>query len=149
MGQYQGAETELGNQWIQQRLALYATQLNAISSGLSSRIYPDIAPPGVPYPFIVYQVQSPPRDIRGVGATRVMVDTLYVVKAVAEVASYGPLAPIASVIDTAMTSESGSAVGDGTVFSSVRENGLSLAEPPKDGTQIRNLGGVYRLHMQG
>lgn len=147
MGTYTGAEVALVGQWIEDRFAEKAAELESISVGLSGRVYEDIAPPDAPYPFIVYQCQVPPRDIRGVGVTRVMVDTLYVVKAVAQTNSYATLAPVASVIDSAMTSEAGSAVGDGLVLAAVREEQFQMIDVDS-GTQFRHLGGEYKIHAQ-
>lgn len=133
--------------WVEQRLQGQAAALNAISAGLSGRIYNMLAPRGVGYPHIVYQCQVTPRDVRGVGPVRIMVDTLYIVKAVAQVSSFGPLAPVARTIDLALTSAEGSPVADGLVLSSAREEGFNLIEVT-EGVQIRNLGGVYRIHAQ-
>jgi hypothetical protein len=122
--------------------------LNAIQTGLSDKVFLEYAPEGTAYPFIIFQCQSPPRDVRGVGVTRVFVDTLYVVKAVAQTDSYAELAPVANVIDQAMTSQVGAPVGDGAVFSSIREEGFNLIEVDQ-GTQFRHLGGSYRIQAQG
>lgn len=121
--------------------------LNPISAGLSSRVFLELAPPGANYPFIVYQCQSPPRDVRGVGTFRVMVDTLYVVKAIAQVASYEPLVPVAKAIDTIMTAPVGGSVADGNVWVSIRENQFSMTEDTA-GSTYRHLGGVYRIQAQ-
>lgn len=148
MGSYSGAEVVLCNQYVEDCLDAYSAQLNLISPGLSDRIFEEVAPEGTTYPFIVYQCQDPPRDVRGVGTFRVMIDTLYVVKAVAQGDSYAPLLPVAGVIDAAMTSAAGATVGDGIVFASVRERGFQMAEP-SEGTQFRHLGGEYRIQAQG
>lgn len=84
MGIYTGAEQALTDAWVEGRLKAFDT----ITPGLGDRIFLDVAPEGTPYPFVVYQCQEPPRDVRGVGSFRVMVDTLYVAKAVAQVSSY-------------------------------------------------------------
>lgn len=147
MNTYLGAEQVLTDLWVQQQLATKSADFDTISPGLSARIFLDYAPEGTPYPFVIYQCQSPPRDVRGVGVVRVMVDTLYIVKAVAQVTSYQPLAPVARVIDAAMTSATGSPVVDGMVLASVREEGFNLLEI-EGGTQYRHLGGQYRIHAQ-
>lgn len=144
---YLGAEQALVSLWVAGRLATKAAALNAISLGLSGRIYEDFAPEDAAYPFIIFQCQSPPRDIRGVGVTRVMVDTLYIVKAVAQVLSYAPLAPVAAVIDEAMTAASGSPVSDGNVFASVRQEQFAMVEIDS-GKQYRHFGGQYQIQAQ-
>ena len=144
---YAGAEQAMVSLWVAGQLAAQATDLDAISAGLSGRIFEDFAPEGTPYPFIIFQCQSPPRDIRGVGVSRVMVDTLYIVKAVAQVSSYAPLAPVAKVIDAAVTSAQGSPVADGNVFSSVRDSQFAMVEIDS-GKQYRHFGGQYKIQAQ-
>lgn len=144
-----GSEQVMIDQWIEGRLADPATValLEQISVGLGSRVFNAYAPNGTPYPFIVYQCQSPVRDVRGVGVARVMVDTLYIVKAVSQVVSYSPLAPVARVIDAAMTSPDTSTATDGLVLVSVRSEQFSLTEVAA-GKQVRNLGGMYHIQAQ-
>lgn len=147
---YLGAEQAMVTKWVIDRLkgAPYTASFEAVVAGLGTRIYEDLAPEGTTYPFIVVQCQSPPRDIRGVGETRVMVDTLFLVKAVSQGTSYDPLTPIVKVIDTAMTSPQGGTVGaDGLVFTSIREDQFSLTTV-EAGTQFRHLGGEYRIQAQ-
>lgn len=146
---YLGAEVALVDDFVTGRFAQASivTALNAISAGLATRIYGDLAPTDAVYPFIVFQCQSPPRDIRGVGVVRVMVDTLYVVKAVAQTTSYAPLVGVAKVIDQAMTAPDVVAVGDGFVLSSVREDQFQLVEVDS-GKQFRHLGGQFRIQAQ-
>lgn len=148
-GTYIGSEQELIEAWILSRLTgTYAAALEAVSPGLSTRVFPDVAPPTAAYPFIVYQAQSPPRDIRGVGTTRVMVEAVYVVKAIAQVSNYMTLATVAKVIDLAMTLQDVVVFGtDGYINSSVRDAQYSLSSV-EQGTQFRHLGGEYRIMAQ-
>jgi hypothetical protein len=148
MAEYVGAEQVMTDLYVVNRLAAQAAALDGISAGLSERIFEEVAPDDALYPFIVWQCQSPPRDVRGVGSFRVMVDTLYIVKAVAQGTSYAPLVPVARVIDGAMTNTTGTAVGDGHVFTSTRNDQYSLREPA-EGTEFRHLGGEYRIQAQG
>jgi hypothetical protein len=147
MATYTGAEQVLVDLWVKAQLDARAAEFNAVAAGLSTRIFLDYAPEGTPYPFVIYQCQSPPRDVRGVGLSRVLIDTLYVVKAVSQVDSYAPLAPIAKVIDAAMTSAAGSAVEDGLVLTSVRQDQFSMVERDQ-GTQFRHFGGEYKIQAQ-
>ena len=147
VGTYAGAEEAMVDLWVEAQIVAQAEALDAINPGLSGRIFSVVAPQGTPYPFIVYQCQSPPRDVRGVGVYRVMIDPLYVVKVVAQVMSYDPLAPVARVLDIALTSASGSAVADGRILASVRNAGFHMVEI-EAGTQYRHLGGEYRIQAQ-
>lgn len=155
MGTYTGAEQAMVSAWVEAQIKspTVAAELEALvisglpMTGLSARVFEDFAPEGTPYPFIIFQCQSPPRDVRGVGTTRVMVDTLYVVKTVAQVMSYAPLAPVAKVLDNAITTSVGGPVADGLVFTAVREEQFALNEIDS-GKQYRHFGGVYRIHAQ-
>lgn len=147
MSIYLGAETVLVDLWVEARLTTRAAELEAIDAGLSTRVFQFVAPPDTRYPFIVYQPQSPPRDVRGVGVTRLMVDTLYLVKAVAQTDDFAVLAPVAKEIDLAMTSPDVTAVADGLVLCSVREDQFALPEYDA-GTHFRHLGGIYKIHAQ-
>lgn len=147
MGAYEGAEIALVNAWVESRLQAYAEELDSEAADLSKRVFDQFAPPSTLYPFIIYQAQIPPRDIRGVGVTRVMVDTLYLVKAVAQVNSYADLGGLASIIDRAMTSAEGGAVQDGHVFACVRQEQFALTEVDA-GKQYRHLGGAYKIQAQ-
>ena len=146
---WEGAEQAMVTEWVKTRLALYAADLDAIAVNLSQRVFEDFAPTGFStYPFIIVQCQSPPRDVRGVGVSRVMVDTLYIVKAVAQVDSYAPLAPVARVIEAALTSPTGGPIGTGDVFTSVREEQFALVEIDA-GKQYRHFGGLFKIQAQG
>lgn len=145
---YEGAEQELCNLWVRQQIASVAADLDAIATGLSSRVFLDYAPKGTTWPVVIFQCQDEPRDVRGVGLATVMVDTLYLVKAVAQLEEYGPLAPIAKVLHTAMTTATGSQVDGGTVLTSVRERQFAMPEV-SEGVQVRHLGGLYRIQAQG
>lgn len=150
-GAYDGAEQVLVTDWVKSRLLTddAKARLNAISAGLADRVFEDFAPQGFDtYPFIIVQCQSPPRDVRGVGVSRVMVDTLYIVKAVAQVDSYAPLAPVARVVDAALTSATGGPVGTGDVFTSIRDEQFAMVEI-ENGKQYRHFGGVYKIQAQG
>lgn len=141
-----GAEQDLVDRWVE--TTLKAAGLDLISAGLTGRIYNEFAPRDAKYPFIIYQAQSPARDIRGVGAARVMVETIYIVKAVAQTNWYMDLAPIAAEIDRVMTSPNGVAItGEGFIFTSIRQGQFRLVEV-EDGQQFRHFGGEYQIHAQ-
>lgn len=146
MGTYTGAEQAMVDTWVEARLSdvAVAASLNAINAGLSGRVFLDYAPKGTAWPVVIFQCQDPPRDVRGVGTSSVMIDTLYIVKTVAQVDEYAPLAPIASVLHAAMTTSTGDAVGDGLVLTSVRNDQFSMVEVD-EGIQFRHLGGVFRI----
>ena len=148
---YIGAEQAMVDAWCDAALKAH-TAFDSLFPGdatLSQRVFPQIAPDGTKYPFIVYQAQSPPHVVRGVGPNRVMVDTLYVVKAVAQVASFDALADVAHEIDVVMTQAEPVAVpgGLGLILASVQEDTFSLTES-ESGQLFRHLGGQYRILAQ-
>lgn len=145
---YTGAESTLVDDWI--RLALgttHAADLDAISPGLSTRVFLDFAPETTPYPFIIFQALTPPRDVRGVGIIRVMVDTLYLVKAVAQGTNYDALRPVVTVIDRALTKGDPVDMAGGIMLVSTRTSEFRLVEI-ENGKQFRHLGGEYRIQAQ-
>lgn len=148
MTEYVGAEQVLVNLWVADRIAQRNADLEAIHLGLSGRVFLDSAPEDATFPVIIYQCQDPPRDVRGVGTFTVMVDTLYLVKVVAQTDDYGPLLPVAKVLHEAMTTSTGGTVGDGTVLTSVRRNQFSMTEYA-EGSDWRHLGGMYQIQAQG
>ena len=145
---YVGVEQALVDTWVEERIGSVAATLDGIATGLSDRVFLDAAPRSAEFPVVIYQCQDPPRDVRGVGTFTVMVDTLYLVKAIAQVDTYAPLAPIVKALHDAMTTSVGSAVGDGAVLTSVRTEQFSMVEI-EDGTKWRHLGGLYRIQAQG
>lgn len=148
MSVYTGAESTLVDAWIRQRLGVTAAaSLDAISAGLSTRVFLDFAPEGTPYPFIIFQALTPPSDVRGVGIIRVMVDTLYLVKAVAQGTDYDALRPVVSVIDGALTQQDPVDMAGGILLTSVRDREFRLVEI-ENGKQFRHLGGEFRIQAQ-
>lgn len=146
-GTYVGAEQVMIEEWIKTRLAAQASALETISTGLSTRVRNGFGSPSDKFPFIVYQCQVPPKDVRGVGPVRVMVDTLFIVKAIGQCDDYLPLTPVARVIDTALTAPDTVAVTDGFILCSTREDGFSMVEIDS-GKQFRHLGGQFKILAQ-
>lgn len=138
-----GAEQDVIDRWVEARLEAH-TDFNTAYAGLTDRIFDRYAPTGTPYPFIVYQDQSPVRDIRGVGTARVMVESLYIVKVIAQVKTYAPLRVVAHEIDQAMTVGESEAIADGVLITSIRQEGFGMVEV-EDGKQYRHLGGMFRI----
>lgn len=145
---YTGAESTLVDDFILLRLVgTHGASLDAISPNLSQRVFLDYAPEGTPYPFIIFQALTPPEDVRGVGIIRVMVDTLYLVKAVAQGSDYDALRPVVSVIDAAMTEDEPVDMAGGILLTSVRQREFRLVEI-ENGKQFRHLGGEFRIQAQ-
>lgn len=135
-------ETVAVERWIYG--ALLAAGITEIGT---SRIYGYVAPNDAPMPFVVFQHQAS-RDIRGVGTARIMVDCMYVVKAVDETGRFtGTLSAVAEAIDAALHAKSGTLGPEGIVLHCVREEPFALFEID-DGREYRHLGGLYRIWAQ-
>lgn len=145
---FKGAEEAMIDRWVKSRLNAH-TAFNVISAGLATRVFNRLAPAAASYPFIVFQAQSPPMVIRGVGPAEVMVDTIYVVKAIAQGNDFDALAPVASAIRDALLSDNGEAITGaiGTIFTCRYERAFSLTEADQD-NQFRHLGGEFRIQAQ-
>lgn len=139
---YKGAEQVMIEEWVESTLKNHLA-FDTISAGLSQRVFDGLAPRGAKYPFIVWQAQSPPRDIRGVGPHTIMVDAVYIVKAVAQAKSYMPLKDVAHQINEALV-QTGVNVEGGYMLSIARERQHSQATI-EEGTEFRHLGGVYQV----
>lgn len=139
----QGAEAELINEWIRATLLAYTPLTDLVAD----RIHLELAPDATDYPFVIFNAQSPPRVIRGVGLAVVMVDAVYQIKAVGRGDSYTQIAPIAAAIKSGIERSEYQAVPDGYVFTCSYERQVMYGEP-KGQVQARHLGGEYRVFAQ-
>ena len=112
---------------------------------VADRIFDGIAPQGTLAPYIICQTQAP-HDVAGVGAVRIMVESVSIIKCLAEGTSYSTLHAIANRIDALLHKASGTNA-DGTVLGCVREMPFKMAETT-EGKEYRWLGGVYRIWAQ-
>ena len=94
-------------------------------------------------PYVTFLCQSP-RDVIGVGGTRVSTDNLYMVKGVAQTGSWNVLLPIAQRIDTLINLTGRAVSYGGGSLTCTREMTHELAEVD-EGLQYRHLGGIYRI----
>ena len=118
---------------------------DAALKALTPKVYALPAPQGAVLPYTAYNVLSA-LDLQGMGARRVWVNALYVVRAIFESASWGgDLEVAADRIDTLLHAASGSASG-GMVWSCARQEPFYMVDN-SSGQQIRMLGGIYRIHV--
>lgn len=134
-----GAETTIIDEWLYATLTADA-QVAAI---VGNRVYNTVAPREATFPCIVFQHQAS-TDVAGVGALRIMVNALYVVRGIVEGRSFHR--SLASAIDAAIHRKDAILSG-GEVLSCTREEPFSLAEDV-DGAEYRHLGGIYRIYVQ-
>lgn len=113
-----------------------------------ARIYVDTAPQGTPFPYVLASATSPGQDVSVIGAIRVMVESVYVVRGVVSGGEYSAaLTQIAGRIDSLLHRQQGPVVGGGSIIASYRESIFRLPETT-NGVQYRHLGGQYRLLVQ-
>ena len=139
------AETFTADSWLYAVLSGDATLAGLATGGIYAHFNPATSPT---FPFVLYQLQAPGMDTRGVGPARVMTQALYLVRGVAQANSFGgSLKSIADRIDVLLQAASGTAAG-GLVLSCVREQPFALPETGPGGLQYRHLGGIYRLFVK-
>lgn len=130
-------------QWITETVGNDVDVMTIIGAG---NIWELPAPPDATYPMVVFHLLSE-LDVRtGAGAQRIMVNQVWVIRAVYAAESYDDAITVADRIDLLFDRASGEADGL-TVFSSVREYGFRQADE-SNGYQYRHLGGAYRIYAQ-
>lgn len=144
-----GDELEIADQWLYETLA--ADDALAALVGDPKRIFADQADPGTTGLTVIFGVLSPDDVLTATGGERVMVDALYLVKAVASQDDaedwLGVLRDAARRIDAVLHKAAGTAAG-GFVFSCIRQRPFRLVENDEAGVQHRHRGGEYRLLIQ-
>ena len=135
-------ETVVAERFIATKL-LADGQLTAI---VGQRVYAYLAPAGATFPYVVFQLQAPSQDVRGVGPVRVMSDLLYAVKVIGKDQAFSALEAAANRITSVLHAASGAVTG-GTVVACVREYPLSYLEIDS-GVIYRHLGGIFRVYAQ-
>lgn len=128
---------------IAARRWLHAT-LNGLAPGGAHH---GVAPASATYPFITYQMLSAGTDRTGMTLWRIWSDPLYLVKVVTEGGITDAVVAIVDAIDTALHAASGTASG-GLIITAWRERLHDLPEYT-DGLMIQNIGGEYRILIQG
>jgi len=120
----------------------------ALSITQRARVWSDVAPQGAPFPYIITQAQSAV-DVVAIGPYRIMVDTQYLVKGIAQGQTYSAiLQQIANRIDALIHAQRADTVaGGGRIVSCVRQRPFRLTEAT-NGVQYRQLGGIYEINVQ-
>ena len=156
----EGLEPLVAAAWIVKRLAHSPALASALglagTAALPTRIFQDDAPVGTPTPFVAFQEQSAGTDVRGVGATTILTDPLYLVRVVGQTADPGRLAGAGAAIHSALHKQADMVslplAGGGTVagyVAAARERPFADAYNDEKGRPFRALGGIYRLFVDG
>jgi len=114
-----------------------------IQSVCGSRIYEGVSPENTQFPFIRMQEQGS-HDVLGVGGVRILVPSLWLVRAITRGESFTPIQSVADAIDTQLQGRYN--VINGSVYNlgGQRSSPFRLTEVD-NGVQYRHLGGLYRL----
>lgn len=135
-------ETFYADQWLYSTLAADAT----LTAAVSTRFYADEAPDKAAFPFVQWNLLSSV-DVRGQGPNSIMLNCLYLVKAVGKTRSYGDLLPITKRVRELIDGKGGDTLAGDHIFSCSREEGFRLPEY-LNGVSYRHLGAVYRIFVQ-
>ena len=121
---------------------------SVITDLVADRVYGTFVDSSVDERHVIFALNSP-RDVVGVGRARIILDALYVAKAVAPTSSWDDLTPVAKRLDELLHGAVEQAVeleGDvvGYIAGCRREQ---IVQYPQEeaGAQWRHLGGLYRI----
>lgn len=134
-------ETIVAEQFINARLRADAALVSYLADGADG-IFADVLPVQARYPAvqIVYYDGA---DLVHTGNSHIWADLTYIVRGVAEGASFVPLRDIAKRISAVLDNAEGSVSG-GTVFGIARTQPFRMAEADGE-RQFRYLGGFFRI----
>jgi hypothetical protein len=147
-----GLEPLIASAWIVQRLASSTALAAALgvqgTAGLVGRIWQGNAPLNAAQPFVVFNAQSEGNDVQGVGATSIMTDSVYTVRAVLQTANVMELADAAAAIHTSLHQQRADVtvgtIAAGTVAAR-RERSFYQEYADESGHPYRALGGIFQL----
>lgn len=117
----------------------------AITAEVADRVYLDVAPVDIEYPFIVYS-ESTSDDVQGVGPNRIWTNVDVLIKGYVGTDDLSVARPLAIAIDAAFTTATVTTTG-GVVISATRLRPYSEREEYESGP-VRAIGGIYRIHSQ-
>jgi hypothetical protein len=130
------------DEWLWRRL----TQDPAVAAQVNGRIYPDLAPSGATYPFVVVSQMSG-RDRIGLGGARVLHEGVWSVRVVGSGPGFGALVPIAAAVDAALHGQS-EQTATGDVYECVREEAVRLPPAPDLGVLSYQIVQLYRVRCR-
>lgn len=139
----------MANELVAAERWLYSTLTgDATLAGIvGNRVYGHVVPPNATRPYLFYTLAAAADDYTTLNATRIWAEFVYAVRIVNKTESYPSLETAAAAIDAALHRESGSNVS-GAIVGCVRQSPFALVEIDQDSSQVRHLGGVYRLFVQ-
>ena len=135
------SETLLADEWIRTTLAADT----GVTSVISQRLYPDVAPQQAVFPLIVWSLQDA-MDVLGQGTFRIMTKCTYTVKVIGKTRSYWEIKPVYDAMDNALHGKGGDTTR-AHIFACMRTQEYRLAEFV-DNEDYRTLGGFYEVLVQ-
>ena len=135
-------EQATGFKWLSSMLSS-DTQLLAAAPG---GVWRDLAPPDTATPYMIVSLQAG-QDVLTANAFRLFVYGVYQIKAVGPGNNYSGIVTAASRVDALLGRTSGTTT-NGIILACYRETPLAVSEIV-DGELWNNLGGFYRIAIQG
>lgn len=128
---------------------LYSTLLadSTLAGLVGGRIYSEIVPPGTTYPVIFYTSPGAGDNRNTIDSRVIWEELIYAVRVIDKVESYLPLESGATAIEAALSHASGINIS-GDIMASVYQSPFRLMSVDRDGFQIRELGGIFRLYVR-
>lgn len=114
---------------------------------VGNRVYGHVVPPSATRPYVFYTLVDPGEDASEVSAIRIWSNMIYTVRLVNKTESYASLEAGSSAITAALHRASGSNIS-GVIVGCIKEAPFALLEIEPDGSQLRHLGGRFRLYVQ-
>jgi hypothetical protein len=130
-------------EFLEAKLSGDATLLGYLGSGASS-LYPDLAPPGVATPYVLFSMQSEVDSLTAT-AVRILARPLFQVKAVGPANQRAAIRNAANRIDTLLARTSGTTT-NAIIEACWRDGAINIPEVV-DGALWTSLGGLYRLEI--
>ena len=131
----------IASKFINTVLAGSATIVSLVGTSFSS----DFIPEEEDYPGIVWTMMST-NDVVGIGATRIMLDDVFLIKAIDKNEGYATVAAIYAEIDTLFKKVSWRD-GDDFVIACSRVGRVKY-KTFEGGASYAHLGGLYRIYSQ-
>ena len=142
---YVNAESALVDDWLEETLKASDALTSQLGDGVDG-VAGYRAPRTAHWPFVIYQFQSGV-DVGGAGPGHWMVDTVYVVKAIASTHTFTTLVPVAAAITSVL--EGAVATFSGGHVTGVRRLSPFQLVEDDQGQEFRHLGGTFRIMAQG
>jgi len=139
-------ETVVADQFILDKLTADATLIALLADGTNG-LTSETIPQSTSYPLVIWTLTSAVDD-EYFNNERVWTNLIFTVRGAAKQTSFGgDLQTIASRIDAVLHKSEGTTT-DGRVYACVRVRPFRMIYKLADNTEIRYLGGVYRIFAQ-